>query len=461
MLKIKHRKESQGLHQDSSVLVLFDTSASGLFNNMKRPLLPQKENNKVNIKTNSPMRPHFPKIRKSGLLNQSNGQMRCNEIVENLLPVCERQDRNGNEVETIRITKHKNLYSTKPKLLISRGILILLLVLSSISGAWAQTTADPDHVCLYSTEDYWVNNTLGSTYTWVLSGGGTITTGQGTSTIQVNWTSVGDYILTVTETLTNTTLCIGNPVILNIIVDAVPTAAITPDPAVLCADGSLNMNGNPTGGSGTYTTHAWTGAGAAYLSATNIQNPVFSGAPAGTYALIYTVTDNSGCIGTDNITVTVNAVPTAAITPDPAVLCADGSLNMNGNPTGGSGTYTTHAWSAASCLPERYQHSEPSILGAPAGTYALIYTVTDNSGCIGTDNITVTVNAVPTAAITPDPAVLCADGSLNMNGNPTGGSGTYTTHAWTGAGAAYLSATNIQNPVFLALLLVRMHLFIP
>ncbi len=84
-----------------------------------------------------------------------------------------------------------------------------------------------------------------------------------------------------------------------------------------------------------------------------------------------------------------------------------------------------------------------------AGTYALIYTVTDNSGCIGTDNITVTVNAVPTAAITPDPAVLCADGSLNMNGNPTGGSGTYTTHAWTGAGVLYLSATNIQNPVFL------------
>ncbi len=294
---------------------------------------------------------------------------------------------------------------------------------------------------------------------------GNPTGGSGTYTTHA-WTGAGAAYLSATNiqnpvfsgapagtyaliyTVTDNSGCIGTDNI-TVTVNAVPTAAITPDPAVLCADGSLNMNGNPTGGSGTYTTHAWTGAGAAYLSATNIQNPVFSGAPAGTYALIYTVTDNSGCIGTDNITVTVNAVPTAAITPDPAVLCADGSLNMNGNPTGGSGTYTTHAWTGAgAAYLSATNIQNPVFSGAPAGTYALIYTVTDNSGCIGTDNITVTVNAVPTAAITPDPAVLCADGSLNMNGNPTGGSGTYTTHAWTGAGAAYLSATNIQNPVF-------------
>jgi hypothetical protein len=280
---------------------------------------------------------------------------------------------------------------------------VMMLVFSAVTlGAWAQpSTIDPDHACLNSTEDYWVINTIGSTYNWVLSGGGSIANGQGTDHIQVNWTVIGSYTLTVTETLTGSTGCIGTPVVLTIIVDPLPTAAITPDPAVLCADGSLVMNGNPTGGSGTYTTHLWTGTGAAYLSSTSVVNPTFSGAPAGTYTLTYTVTDNSGCIGVSpTITVTVNAVPTAAITPDPAVLCADGSLVMNGNPTGGSGTYTTHLWTGTGAA---YLSStsvvNPTFSGAPAGTYTLTYTVTDNSGCIGVSpTITVTVNAVPTTS---------------------------------------------------------------
>jgi len=83
-----------------------------------------------------------------------------------------------------------------------------------------------------------------------------------------------------------------------------PTASITPDPAQMCVGGTLNMNGNPTGGSGTYTTHAWTG-NTSPLSATNIQNPTFSTTSAGTYNLTYTVTDERGCTGSDNISVTV------------------------------------------------------------------------------------------------------------------------------------------------------------
>jgi hypothetical protein len=70
---------------------------------------------------------------------------------------------------------------------------ILLIIISACSSqVWAQPgTDDPDHACLDSTEDYWVINTPGSTYDWVLSGGGTIMNGQGTSAISINWTSEG------------------------------------------------------------------------------------------------------------------------------------------------------------------------------------------------------------------------------------------------------------------------------
>jgi hypothetical protein len=84
-----------------------------------------------------------------------------------------------------------------------------------------------------------------------------------------------------------------------------PTASIQPDPATVVYGSSLPLNGNPAAGSGTINSHSWSGTGAAYLSATNIADPTFSGAPVGTYSLTYVVSDNNGCSGTDNITVTV------------------------------------------------------------------------------------------------------------------------------------------------------------
>lgn len=111
----------------------------------------------------------------------------------------------------------------KTHLLFPKSWLLILISMSTL-GVWAQSTIDPDHACINSTEDYWVTNTPGSTYNWVLSSGGTITTGQGTNAIEINWTTVGGpYILTVTETFTSTTGCEGLPVTLNIIVDPLPT----------------------------------------------------------------------------------------------------------------------------------------------------------------------------------------------------------------------------------------------
>jgi len=111
----------------------------------------------------------------------------------------------------------------KTNLLFSKSLLLILISMSTL-GVWAQSTIDPDHACINATEDYWVIDTPGSTYDWVLSDGGTITNGQGTSAIKINWTTVGGpYILTVTETFTSTTGCEGLPVSLNIIVDPLPT----------------------------------------------------------------------------------------------------------------------------------------------------------------------------------------------------------------------------------------------
>ncbi|MFH1321751.1 MAG: PKD domain-containing protein, partial [Bacteroidota bacterium] len=217
-------------------------------------------------------------------------------------------------------------------------------------------------------------------------------------------------------------------------------------PAEVCAGEDLVLDGNPAGGSGTYTTHLWTGD-TGPLSATNVQNPTFNSGASGIYNLIYTVTDDNGCIKTDNITITVNNNPTASTSPDPAEICAGINLILNGNPAGGSGTYTTHSWTGDTGPLSTTNVQNPTFNTAVPGTYNLTYTVTDNNGCTGTDNITVTVFDNPTTSIAPGPIKVCAGIDLALDGNPAGGSGTYTTHSWTGDFGP-LSATNVQNPTF-------------
>lgn len=83
-----------------------------------------------------------------------------------------------------------------------------------------------------------------------------------------------------------------------------PTADIGPNPAVVCSGEQIMLNGNPMGGDGNFT-HAWTGAGAAFLSATNVVNPTFSPNAPGSYLFTYTATDGNNCMVFDTMTVKV------------------------------------------------------------------------------------------------------------------------------------------------------------
>ena len=81
-------------------------------------------------------------------------------------------------------------------------------------------------------------------------------------------------------------------------------ASISVDVSEICGYDSIHANGNPVGGTGAFV-HLWTGDGSVYLSALDVTDPFFKGAPEGTYELIYTVTDENGCIARDSINVTV------------------------------------------------------------------------------------------------------------------------------------------------------------
>ncbi|GAI96435.1 unnamed protein product, partial [marine sediment metagenome] len=94
--------------------------------------------------------------------------------------------------------------------------------------------------------------------------------------------------------------CQSDPETVIVTVNPGPAVSINDgsDTILLCGGEDLQLNGNPTGGSGNYVTHSWTGQ-VAPLSSTTIQNPVFNTTGSGNYRLSYMVTDDNGCSATD------------------------------------------------------------------------------------------------------------------------------------------------------------------
>ncbi len=157
---------------------------------------------------------------------------------------------------------------------------------------------NPDTVCVGAVgEQYWVTPTAGSTYDWTVNGGGgTITSGQGTDAITVDWGNTGGLFagaLTVVET--NAAGC-TDTVTLDVFI-LVPT--VTPIGPFCEGDPCVALTGTPAGG-------VWTGTGVVLNGGVYEFCPTTSG--AGSFNLTYTV---NGC----SIVMTVDVSPTPNVGP--------------------------------------------------------------------------------------------------------------------------------------------------
>ncbi len=92
-----------------------------------------------------------------------------------------------------------------------------------------------------------------------------------------------------------------------LIVNPNPSANITGDGSfpIVCGGADLNLNGNPSGGTGPYLYHKWTGA-IAPLSSTIDQLTTFNTLLHGNYEITYTVTDSKNCKGSTTVTIENN-----------------------------------------------------------------------------------------------------------------------------------------------------------
>ncbi|NNM16820.1 MAG: hypothetical protein HKO56_09190, partial [Bacteroidia bacterium] len=154
-------------------------------------------------------------------------------------------------------------------------------------------------------------------------------------------------------------------------------ASVNPNPANTCEGTPVQLNGNPSGGSGTYT-HTWTGD-VVQLDATNIENPTFAATSSGAFNLTYSATDANGCSVSDSVVVSVNALPLVVCTQD-SVDCFGGSTgSATVAVSGGSAPYS-YSWSPGGATAE-------TATNLSAGTYTAV--VTDALGCSASCTVTV------------------------------------------------------------------------
>jgi gliding motility-associated-like protein len=131
----------------------------------------------------------------------------------------------------------------------------------------------------------------------------------------------------------------------------------------------------------------------AYVWSTGSVESAITVSTVGTSDYWVEVTDENGCTNSDTITVTSLSLPTVSIA-DPGITCSGTEVELIPTVTSSTASYSLW-WST---------NTSASSISVNGGTYSV--TVTDDNGCTGTGEITVTQYDAPTVSLGND-TILC------------------------------------------------------
>lgn len=233
-------------------------------------------------------------------------------------------------------------------------------------------------------------------------------TGETTQTITVN--AAGNY--SVQTGIAGG--CISSSPVTAITVNAIPTVNAGADMAV-CAGGSATLVGS---GAATYT---WDNG------VTNATSFV----PSATTTYMVTGTDLNGCSATDDVTITVNALPTVGAGAD-VTTCIGQMVTLSG--TGA----TFYSW-------DNGVTDGTAFVAFATQTYTV--SGTDANGCVNTDAMTLTVNALPNVTYSEAEDTVCWYGAAITLSAGSPALGVYTgTGVTTGASGASFDPAGLAHP---------------
>jgi PKD repeat protein len=184
-------------------------------------------------------------------------------------------------------------------------------------------------------------------------------------------------------------------------------------PLNACGGVPLVLNGNPSGGSGSYNQHIWTGD-VGPLNNYFVQSPTFTSQIAGTYNLNYKVRDTNGCYADDDLQVIVDA-PDASFAQDMLLGCTPLTVNFTKDMTGISKFW----WTFGDGSPKDSVNANPTHIFTNVTAGSIEYRevelkVRSAGGCFDTYKSTVTVYPEVDASFTPNTLVVCSGQSITF-----------------------------------------------
>ena len=281
-------------------------------------------------------------------------------------------------------------------------------------------------ICIDNTPSIFTTDTIpNTTYNWTITGG-SITSGTGTSTIEVLW-SPGQTTGSLSVIATSQYGCISDPISKNITLSDV-TAKAGPDQTT-CNATPITLGGSPTT---TNLNNIISWSPTTGLNDATSPNPIATPQKNTTY--IVSLTNSFGCVGTDTVNIDINYLKKSGI-DNQYFLCPGDTLNM-------AATGSTFTWSPNLFI-NSVNTSNPKIYPTSNRTYTLNYT--DVNGCSGTDVTNIIVNSkVPTNAGID--TSICMGDSFTLGGSPTSPNG--TNYSW--SPAININNHLISNPTILA-----------
>ena len=226
-------------------------------------------------------------------------------------------------------------------------------------------------VCYGSTTGYSVTNVAGQTYTWTVTGG-SITSGAGTSSIMVEWTAIGNQVVTanIKTTGTNCEVTLTK----NVSVEDMPAPSIA-GPALVCSDDMSTYSVTAVPGH----TYAWSVSGGGTIqSGVNAPSMTIKWTTGGTHTVTVLQTNGTGnCFATATLSVTVGQTPVQTAITGPATVCQGSTESYSVTAIGGQ----SYVW---------------TVVGGTIMTGAGTNAITVNWTAQGTQTVSVKISTVGT-----------------------------------------------------------------
>ena len=213
--------------------------------------------------------------------------------------------------------------------------------------------------------------------------------------------------------------------------DAPATTADAGPDQVICATNTTLAANTPAVGTGSWSIVSGTGG-----VLTNANSPAsgFSGTAGTTYTLRWTVTSGACAPSSDEVTITLEGIPTTAIAGPDQTICGISAVLAGNTPAVGTALWTIENGTGGSIV----DASNPAsgFNGVAGNTYTLRWTISNGTCTDSFDEVQITMDEAPTVAAAGADQTLCNTSTVLNANTPTVGTGTWTITSGTGGTVA-------------------------